>query len=170
MIKSNRERVYQAIVDYVNANQRPVGRKRLAQITGLSLQQLDEHIKTLKEDNPPRIHSETAGYYEPVAMFPPARHISVTVLTDGMHKLEYGDEIAEFTPHEWAVIGRLASGSAKDLVDRTDDRTHHAAVNTLRAQIKDQSRQITDMAAVMARLQRKGQPDLFEGKKKETQT
>ncbi len=167
MIQSNRERVYQAIVDYCNVNQRAIGRKRLAQVTGLSLPQLDEHIKTLKEGGV--IHApETQGFYEPVAQHPPARAITVSVLPDGLVKHEWGDKEEIWTPHEWAVLGQLASGAARGLSDRNDDRHVNARIEALQRQLKDAANRLADMATLVARLTRAAQPDLFEGKRKET--
>ena len=161
MIQSIRERIYQAIVDYCNASQRPVGRQRLAQLTGLKLNVVDEHIKTLKNIEG-RIYSDTPGYFQPASQFAPDRDISVTVLTSGMRKLELGDAVLEMSPHEWAVLGSLASGSGKDLADRQDERHLLGTIATLRATVRGQSQQLAALAVRMARMQRHGQPDMFD--------
>lgn len=163
MIESNRERVYQVIVDHVNGTHRAVGRQSLSRLTGLKLSAIDEHIRSLKEDG--RIHSDTAGYYEPVAQFPPDEPISVTVLASGMRKVEKGEAIMEFTPHEWATIGGLAHGSAREMVDRQHANGENGTIAQLKALVREQGRQIADMAIRMARWQKANQKDLFEGSK-----
>lgn len=163
MIQSVRERIYQAIVDYCNTSQKPVGRQRLAQITNLRLAVIDEHIKQLKNIEG-RVFSDTPGYFQPVAQFGPDEDISVTVLTNGMKKLEKGDKIMEFTPHEWAVLGSLSSGSGRELADRQDERHLLGTIASLKAQVREGQRQMAAMAVQFARAQRNGQPDMFDTK------
>jgi biotin operon repressor len=161
MVESNRERVYQVIVDHVNATHRAVGRQSLSRLTGLKLSAIDEHIRALKEDG--RIHSDTAGYYEPVAQFPPDEAISVTVLQSGMRKVEKGDTITEWTPHEWAVLGSLAQGASRELVERHYENSQNGSIAQLKAMVREQGRQLADMTIRMARWQKANQKDLFEG-------
>lgn len=161
MIQSVRERIYQAIVDYCNTSQKPVGRQRLAQITGYKLNVVDEHIKTLKNIEG-RVYSETPGYFQPVAQFAPDRDISVTVLTSGMRKIELGDDVLEVTPHEWAVLGSLASGSGRDYAERQDERHLLGTIASLKSQVRAGQQQLGAMAIRVARMQRLGQPDMFD--------
>lgn len=161
MVESNRERVYQVIVDHVNATHRAVGRQSLSRLTGLKLSAIDEHIRALKEDG--RIHSDTAGYYEPVAQFPPDQAITVSVLIDGMKRLEKGDDIMDFTPHEWAELGKLSMGAGRELVDRHYANGENGTIAQLKAMVREQGRQIADMTIRMARWQKSNQKDLFDG-------
>lgn len=167
MIQSVRERIYQAIVDYCNASQRPVSRQRLAQITGYKAAAIDEHIKHLK-DVEGRVYTDTPGYFQPVAQFGPDEDMSVTVLTNGMRKLEKGDKIVEFSPHEWAVLGSLASGSARELVERQDEKHLQGIIAQLKAQNREQHRGMVAMTAMIARMRRQGQPELFDTKETPT--
>lgn len=166
MIQSVRDRIYQAIVDYCNASQKPVGRARLSQITGYKLNVIDEHIKTLKNIEG-RVFVETPGYFMPAAQFPPDRDISVTVLTSGMRKIELGDTMLELSPHEWAVLGSLASGSGRDLAERQDERHLLGTISQLRAQVRHSQQQLGAMAIKVARMQRDGHPDMFDNAMKE---
>lgn len=162
MIQTVRERIYQAIVDYCNASQKPVGRQQLARITGYKLSVVDEHIKVLKNIEC-RIYSETPGYFQPVAQFGPDRDISVTVLTSGMRKIEIGDlPVVEVTPHEWAMLGSLASGSGKDLADRQDERHLLATIASLKGRVRECQKQLATQAMQFAKAMARGQPDMFD--------
>jgi hypothetical protein len=156
---SQRERVFQLIVDSYMEHHRPASRKWLCQETGLTPSAADEHIKNLKNEG--RIHADTPGYYQPIPDLPPDRPITVTVMNNGMRKLEWGEEIAEFTPHEWATIGSLSAGAHQRLIHREAEMDHGADVTALKARVRQLVATLSEMAQTLSVLKSRAQADLF---------
>jgi len=77
---------------------------------GLKLSTVDDNLKALKEDS--LIWAPERGVYRPVAVHPPARAISKTILPGGLIKLEIGDEVLTLTPQENRMLAELQAGAA----------------------------------------------------------
>jgi hypothetical protein len=93
--KEHRENIYQAVVDLHNRNLK-ASRQLIADLTGLKLSIVDDHLGTLKTLG--RIRTLYAGVFEPVIEFTLDRAISVTRLPGSLVKLELGDEIVTLNP------------------------------------------------------------------------
>lgn len=84
-------------------------RARIAELSHLTLNQVDEAVKALREKQ--LIRTTTPGYFEPVDQTID-RAISATFAGMGRVKLEIGDErLLELTPREWLQIAKLSAGA-----------------------------------------------------------
>lgn len=103
----NREVILQTITDLVDANQK-ASRRRVAEITGLRMATVDDHIGRLRDEG--LIHSLYAGVFDLVDTTPD-RPVSLTAMPRGRFKLEIGDGVCEgLTPREAMAMAKLLAG------------------------------------------------------------
>lgn len=88
----------------------PITRESITRASGIKLNTVDDALKALKEDK--LIWAPERGVYRPVAVHPPARPISKTILPGGLVKLEIGDEVLTLTPQENRMLAELQAGAA----------------------------------------------------------
>ena len=114
MKKPSTEVVFEAVCD-LHAEEKPVSRETLAQLTGLKLSVVDDRLGVLVDDG--LIHRVQRGIYVPSAQHPPARPISKTILPDGMIKIEIGDDVLTLTPRESRALGEIQAGAAHQYIE-----------------------------------------------------
>ena len=102
--KSNNQQVWDACVDLSN-QERHITRKVLAELTGLKMQIVDDHVERLITYG--RLRRVGYGVLEIVEQFPPPRPISKTVMPNGVVKIEIGDQCLDLTPKEARTIGEM---------------------------------------------------------------
>lgn len=90
-------------------------RDLIAQRTQLPLTTVDDRIKLLRTEG---LISARKQCYRPLAQHAPARHVGVTVLADGMVKLEAGDVAMDLTPTEAQRVGTLLQGHSGEDFNR----------------------------------------------------
>ena len=101
--RTNSETIFQTIVDLRNAN-RVSTRQVIAEITGLKMSIVDDHIKRMKDDG--RIRMVVNGVFEPIEAVREDRAVSATFMPDGLVvKLEIGDNVIDLSLRE----GRMAA-------------------------------------------------------------
>lgn len=105
------ELVFQTILDLHNAG-RIATRSIVKEMTGQSYSVVDDHVKRMLEDG--RLRRCAPGVFEPVEELPPAQAISLTMLPNGMAKLEVGDVCLDLNPADCRRIGSLFRGSAEE--------------------------------------------------------
>jgi hypothetical protein len=104
--------VLQAIIDLADVH-RAASRQQIVSLTGLKLGAVDDTIKRLKEDG--RVLSMVPGLFEPVPTTAPDRAISVTLMPQGMVKIEFADgPTIDATKHEARTLGKLLAGMAQE--------------------------------------------------------
>lgn len=104
--------VLQAIIDLADVH-RAASRQQLVTLTGLKFTAVDDTIKRLKEDG--KILSVVPGLFEPVPTTAPDRAISVTLMPQGMVKIEFADgPTIDATKHEARTLGKLLAGMAQE--------------------------------------------------------
>ena len=101
--------IFDAVRELDNAEQIAT-RETIAEVTGLKLSIVDEHIKNLCNDG--RLRRIQRGIYQSITYPPLSRAISVTMLPDGLSKLEIGDVCLDLWPRERRYLGSLLQGSA----------------------------------------------------------
>lgn len=105
--KTTGQTIRDAITDLHNQEQ-IVTREVLADITGLRMTVIDDHVGRMVDDS--RLRRVRAGVFVPVAQLPPARAVSATMLPDGFTKLEIGDDVLTLQPKEARMLGALMAG------------------------------------------------------------
>lgn len=156
---SNRQRVYQCILDLHNAR-RPVSRVLLHQRLNMKLSVVDEAVKRLKEDG--LVRTIVSGILEPVEQFPPDRAISTTVLPDGRYKVEAEDEMMTLTPHEAGVLGKMLQGAAMENSYWYEERQMGALVVQLQAEVRALRGKLHQLNhRIAGQRAQSAQPDLF---------
>lgn len=136
--------VYAAVCE-IHANEMPVNRETVAELTGLPLTTVDDRIKYLHDEG--SIRRTVRSHYVPADTFPVARAITKTTLPDGMVKLEVGDYCLELTPTE---ARRLANAFAGERENHDVTITVRNAVilnSELAQKIEHLSRQIRALEA-----------------------
>lgn len=105
----NRAAILQAITDLTEHGHQ-ASRRRIAEVTGLRMVTVDDHITRLREQGV--IRSLYAGLFELVDTTPD-RAVSVTALPRGQFKVEVGDDVCEaLTPRETLALSKLLAGVA----------------------------------------------------------
>lgn len=111
--------VYAAVCE-IHANEMPVNRETVAELTNLPLTTVDDRIKYLHDEG--SIRRTVRSHYVPADTFPVARAITKTTLPNGMVKLEIGNHVLDLTPTE---ARRLAN-------DFAGERENHDVTITVR--------------------------------------
>ena len=103
----NRDAVLKAITDLTEHGHQ-ASRRRIAEVTGLRMSTVDDHITRLREQGV--IRSLYAGLFELVDTTPD-RAVSVTALPRGRFKVEVGNDVCEaLTPRETLALSKLLAG------------------------------------------------------------
>lgn len=123
------ELIYQTILDLHSAS-RIATRTVVKEMTGQSYSVVDDHVKRMLEDG--RLRRVLPGVFEPVEDLPPAQVISLTVLPNGMAKLDVGDVCIDLNPSDQRRIGSLFRGSAEELAGLQNARELTDSVAELR--------------------------------------
>ena len=83
----------------------------LARHTGLRVAAINDCIKDLRERG--EIWSPSRGIYKPSLRHEPSQAIILIALPTGHVKIEKGDTVVEFTPHEWRLqVAPFAAGAS----------------------------------------------------------
>lgn len=101
--------IWGALVD-LRAQGQIATRQVLADVTGLKLVTIDDHVKRLVEDG--QLRRPVAGVVEIVDQMPPPRAVSMTHQPDGPSKLEIGDICVDLWPQERRALANLLLGDA----------------------------------------------------------
>ncbi|MEO8391210.1 hypothetical protein [Polaromonas sp.] len=105
--RSNREAILQTITDLSDHN-KMASRSRIAELTGLKMSIVDDHVDRLKNDG--MIRALYNGVFEPVDQTPD-RNVSSTSLSRGRLKIEIGDDICtNLTPREQLALAKQLAG------------------------------------------------------------
>ena len=102
-----RDLILQAVID-LNEHSQYCSRKRIAEVTGLKMTIVDDHLDRLRNQG----HIRLAGHshYEPMDLTPD-RPVSTTSLPLGRLKIEVGDDlIADLTPREALALAKQLAG------------------------------------------------------------
>lgn len=139
-----RERIWAAIQELAAVG-KAFTRKRLKELTELPFHIVDDHMDKFIEDG--LVQRIGSGLFEMVTPHEPTRATTVTILEDGCHILECGDQVMKLNPTEARRIAKLMAGSAQEAV-------HIGTLSDiaeLMAAIDDRSRQTTQLAAQLQR-------------------
>lgn len=142
--KSNATIIWDAITELSNA-ERCISRQVLRDITGLKITIIDDHVERLDANN--KIRRVGGGILEVVEVYPPARPISVTELTNGWVNTEIGDTVLLLQPIEARKYARLLAGYNVQLDEI--DRSNHALYRT--AELANQVRELRAEIAALKR-------------------
>ena len=96
--KTTGQIIWDAITDLHNQEQ-IVTREVLADITGLRMTVIDDHVGRMVDDS--RLRRVRAGVFVPVAQLPPARPVMASIQTDGFVTLEIGDTVLILQPRDF---------------------------------------------------------------------
>ncbi len=99
--------IYQCIVDLRERN-RVATRQVVADLTGLKLAIVDDHIKRMKDDG--KIRMVVAGVFEPAEDSREDRAISATFLPNNLVKVEVGDVVLDLSMREARALGMAMGG------------------------------------------------------------
>lgn len=117
----------------------------LVRHTGLRVASVNDCIKDLRERGD--IFSPSRGIYKPSQRHEPSEAVSLTAMPTGHIKLEKGDMVMEFTPHEWRLqVAPFAAGASAQTA--VIEATHHTL--QLAEQVRKLQRQVDGLRTAMA--------------------
>lgn len=140
-------RVFDAIRELHSAGERPT-RERIVEITRLKPTTVDDRIKALRGEG---LISHEKQCYMPLEQFAPAEAISMTVLPNGMYKLEKGYSVMELNPSEARAAGQLLAGKAMEASALERIHELQALVLLQAQQLKDAQRKLSSFSSMMRR-------------------
>lgn len=107
--KTSGQTIWEAIID-LHGQEQIVTREVLAEVTGLRMTVIDDHVGRMVDDE--RLRRVKAGVFVPIIPMPPARAVSLTDLPDGTTILEVGDFILKMVPKERRSLAMRLVGDA----------------------------------------------------------
>ena len=100
------EIIWETVVGLAN-DERSISRRVLRDVTGLSYELIDDHIKRLETAG--KVIKAGKGLIEVVPIYPPERPQSFTAMPSGIVKWEIGDICVELTPPEMRRHAMMAN-------------------------------------------------------------
>lgn len=140
------QRVFEAVRE-LRAQEQIATRETVATLTGLKLSIVDDRLRTLVDDG--KLKRLLRGIYELVETFPPARAISKTILSNGIVKIEIGDELLTLTPGEDRTLALLQAGAAAQVAAIETGRAHLFLATELTSKVEACGRDVEDLRAVI---------------------
>ncbi|CAM3406843.1 hypothetical protein [Paracidovorax anthurii] len=130
-------------MEKLRENRQSITRKVLGELTGLPYTIVDDHTSRWIDNG--RLRRISDGVYElPEAVGEP-RSISVTVLPNGTHVVEMGDEELRGTVEEMDTLGRLLQGGAMRYVALGNQHQVGAVVTEAYVRNRQLSDRISDL-------------------------
>lgn len=126
----------------IHTSGRIATRPVVADVLGVAVGRLDEHVKYLLELG--LLRRLNPGVYEPADVLSHSKPVSLTHLPDGRMKLDVGEVCVEMTPPECRAIASMLLGAAFDfnLLTTTRDLANQIAdLRAAQGRIKDEMRQ-----------------------------
>ena len=148
--------IWETIVGLTN-DERSITRQILRDVTGLSYEVIDDHIKKLENNR--KVVKVGKGLIEIVPIYPPERPQSITLLPSGIVKWEIGDVLVEMTPPEADKHGMLFQGFARRFEDIAN--SNKALIRT--AELADEVRSLRREIAALKQPKDDAQMDLLGG-------
>lgn len=142
--RSSRVQVLEA-VHALNDQEMEINVSALVRHTGLKVVTVNDCIKELKERGD--IFSPARGIYKPSLRYEPSESVILIAMPTGHVKLEKGDTVMEFTPHEWRLqVAPFAAGASAQTA--VIEATHHTL--QLLEQVRKLQRQVDGLRTVIA--------------------
>lgn len=139
-------RVFEVIRQIHDAGGEPT-RERIGEISGLKLTTVDDRIKELRREG---YITPQKQCYRPTTLHAPARACSVTALTDGMTKIEFGDDMMTLVPAEARELGLALQGKALEATALQAHHTLNTALIELATKLRKQEQEMASMRAALA--------------------
>ena len=133
------EIIWETVVGLAN-DERSISRRVLRDVTGLSYELIDDHIKRLETAG--KVIKAGKGLIEVVPIYPPERPQSFTAMPSGIVKWEIGDICVELTPPEMRRHAMMAMGFARQFEDIEDSNRALIRSGELTEQIVDIRREV----------------------------
>lgn len=131
--------IWGAIED-LRAKGQIASRQVLAEVTGLKLTTVDDHVKRMVEDG--RLRRPLPGVVEIVDYFPEARPVSLTVMPNGLAKIDIGDICVAVSPQERRALAGLLQGDACQLSNILAGQQMNALVGEVWEELKALKREL----------------------------
>ncbi len=130
-------------MEKLRENRQAITRQTLQEVTGLSYTLVDDHVSRWIESG--RLRRVLDGVYEFPEPFVEPRVVSVSVLSNGTHLIEMGDEQMRGTAEEMDTLGRLLQGGALRYVALGAQQQMGAVVTEATVRNRQLSDRISDL-------------------------
>lgn len=148
--RTTRQIIWGALVD-LRAQQQIATRQVLAEVTGLKLVTIDDHLNRMVEDG--QLLRPVAGVVEIIDKMPPPRAVSVTDTPEKVCIIEVGDEMFRLWPEELRILAVRLSGSAVQYSNIQYGRETGVAMAEMLAVVRKLERENKALAAEVRKLQ-----------------
>lgn len=150
---TSRERILQ-VVQELGHQQKTFSRQRIADLTGLRLPVVDDHLDRMRDDG--LIVKVIAGVYELVRQYPAFEPVSYTPLLDqGILIIEQGDVVIKMGFPAARMHAMMMAGFMQQLRDTESESEMRQAVSQLQADTRANRRAQASTTRAVQRLQRK---------------
>ena len=133
------DRIYDAVRELRSLEQIAT-RETVAELTGLKLSVVDDHLRALVDDG--RLKRLLRGIYELVEAYPASRAISKTIVGNGYVKIEIGDQLLTLTPSEDRDLAMLQAGAAGQAILINSTTQHLYLATELAAKVEKLEREL----------------------------
>ncbi len=137
--KSNSQRIWDAVVDLYDQEQ-VVTRETLANVTGLRMSIIDDHVSRLVDNE--QLRRVRAGVFVPIPRYEPPRPVTCTMTSDGFLVLELGDKVWVLQPKEARMVGALTAGQFMQLSTIQLGHDNNFLVNEVRRELNQLKRDL----------------------------
>ena len=148
--RTTRQIIWGALVD-LRAQQQIATRQVLAEVTGLKLVTIDDHLNRMVDDGD--LFRPVAGVVEIIDKMPPPRAVSVTDTPEKACIIEVGDEMFRLWPEELRILAVRLSGSAVQYSNIQYGRETGVAMAEMLSVVRKLERENKALAAEVRKLQ-----------------
>lgn len=152
--RSTRQIIWGTLVD-LRAQGQIATRQVLAEVTGLKLVTVDDHINRMVEEG--QLRRPVAGVVEIIDQMPAPRSVSMLHNPDGCSKLEIGDECIDIWPQERRMLATLLAGDMVQYSNIQFGRETGVAMAEMLSELRKLQKANKGLEAELRKLQ--GKPD-----------
>ena len=131
--------VWGAVLD-LRAHGLAISRQRLVEVTGLSYTKIDDHVS--RWVNEAYLCRVLDGVYEVVDQLPEPRAVSLTVLPDGLSKIEVGEFCVDLHPQERRALANMLLGDAVQVSNLQAGRELDCRMNQVHHELRQLKRDL----------------------------
>lgn len=137
--KTTAQRIWDAVIDLFNQEQ-VVSRETLAEVTGLRMTTIDDHIGRMVSNE--QLRRVRAGVFVPIPRYDPPRPVYGSMTTDGFFVLEIGDQVVVMQPREARQAGALLAGQFTQFSNIQSGHDANFLANTVWEELKKLKRDL----------------------------
>lgn len=137
--KSTAQIIWDAVIDLYNQEQ-VVTRESLAELTGLSITKIDDHVGRMVDSE--QLRRVRPGVFVPIPRYDAPRPVYGSMTTDGFFVLEVGEQVVVMQPREARQAGALMAGQFAQFSNIQSGHDANFLVNVVWNELKQLKRDL----------------------------